>query len=114
VLALVAIALLMLSVMSLGAIKSFSDHSVDVSLFRSSAERLSWASDEVCALGSGNQRSVLMRSSFDLAPSGGGFSMEKEGVGIARPSRCPLEAAHIKEGPLIVRNEGGSILLYQD
>jgi uncharacterized protein (UPF0333 family) len=109
VLSLVALALISVSVFALLNIRDYADRTSGLFSFRSSALSLASAMSEVCALGSGNVRSVTLGVPLSLEYGEGAVRMTGYNSSVARPSRCEVEPAQELEGLVYVKNDDGAI-----
>ena len=105
---LISLSMLTLSAAALLEIKDYSDSSAALLRFRHSSETLLDAMGSVCALGPGNSREVLLRSSISVESGDGGVRLRGAGS-IARKLACDVVPEEGLEGTLIVENEKGRI-----
>ncbi|HSB47418.1 MAG TPA: hypothetical protein VLD37_05365 [Candidatus Bilamarchaeum sp.] len=113
-LGMVGLALLSFSIYSLSGIKSSMDENLAVSRFRDSATGLHNAISEVCAMGGGNSREVLLSSplSVETSDSESGLlaAYSYGNLSIVRETYCEIAPAKT-EGKVIVENKDGKIRL---
>lgn len=104
----ISLALLSLSVAALLEIKEYSDSASESLRFRYSANALANAMEDVCALGPGNSREVLLSAEVSVDREEGGVRLSGHGS-MVRPLRCEIPPESGLEGALIVENEEGKI-----
>lgn len=104
----VALALLSISVSALIAIKDYSGQSYAHYLFRYSANDLSNAIEEVCALGSGNSRAVELHSLVSVDYEDGLVRISNV-TSVLHPVKCEVEPEDGLEGKISVKNKDGII-----
>jgi hypothetical protein len=109
VLALLALALISVSVFALANIGDYAERASGLFVFRSSAISLANAMDEVCALGSGNVRSVALEAPLNVEYEDNVVRISGYDSSVVRPSRCEIDAASGLEGRVYVKNEGGRV-----
>lgn len=115
VLSLVALSLLIVSLSALIAIKSSAERIVDSDLLlRSSAERLGNAISEVCAMGSGNIRTVSVEAPLSIETEalddGDVIRFKNSDSSIVSHVLCPINPSSAQlKGSVIVENDGGEI-----
>jgi len=103
----VALFLLSISAASLINIKESSEVSMEKFRFKSSAEKLTNTMAEVCALGSGNKRTILLNShlSFDYYDG----EVHITNSTIIREIACEVIAEKDLYGSVVVENNNGKI-----
>jgi uncharacterized protein (UPF0333 family) len=104
----VALGLLVISVASLVQIREYAERSSALLEFRSSAELLADAAASVCALGSGNRRTVFLRSKADIDWENGVMRISNS-TSIARAVPCEVSSQKGIMGSVAVRNENGKV-----
>jgi len=113
-LAMVALALLSFSVMSLHYVKDSSERIFQAAAFKSSAMDLAGAIREVCALGNGNARVVYLKEELDVSGGSSGSHHYAEFKGPANLSTvqetfCAVKDVSGLNGKTEIRNENGEI-----
>jgi len=113
-LAMVALALLSFSVMSLHYVKESSEQVYRAAAFKSSAQDLAGAIGEVCALGNGNARIVYLKEELDVkaGPSGSPYYAEFIGpsnLSTVQETFCAVKDSSGLNGKTEIRNENGEI-----
>lgn len=111
VLSLVALALLSVSVFALASLRGYADKAAGDFSFRSSALSLANAISEVCALGSGNGRSLALGAPVSVEYADSVVRISGGSAPVLRPARCAVDAADGLHGIVYVKNEGGRITL---
>ncbi len=104
----VAIALLTVSAASLSQIKMYAENSSKLLEFQSSAKSLGDAVYSVCMLGSGNQRTIFLRSGMDVKWENGVMQLSSKSS-IARAVPCEVSSQKGIEGSVVVKNENGKV-----
>ncbi len=104
----VALFLLSISAASLINIKEFSDASIEKVRFKSSAEKLTNAIAEVCALGSGNKRTLFISSLLSVDYYDGAVQVMNSST-ITAPIACEVISETNLQGSVIVENNNGKI-----
>lgn len=107
----VALALLAISVASLSQIRDYAEESGRMLRFRQSAGSLAEAASSVCALGSGNRRSLWMDQAVDVDWQDGLIRISGEGS-IARAMPCETDPKTI-QGQVEIKNEDGELRIRQ-
>lgn len=100
----VALAMLSISAAALLEVKDFSERRMDDFRSRSSAIALADAVEEVCALGNGNQRTVVLHSRISADWNG-----ELAIGNMSRDVACEVLPADDLEGAVLVKNNNGMI-----
>ena len=113
-LALVALALLSFSVISLHYVKESSERVFRAASFKSSAQDLAGAIGEVCALGNGNARIVFLKEDLDVygGNSSSHYYAEFKGpsnLSTIQETFCSVRDVSGLGGKTEVRNENGEI-----
>ncbi len=111
VISLVAVALISVSVFALVGIRGYADKTSGLFSFRASALSLANAVAEVCALGSGNGRSVVLESPLSVECEGPVMRIVGRDSSLVRPARCAVEPASGLSGAVYVKNEGGTVTI---
>ncbi len=109
ILSVVALSLLMLSVFALTRINDYSFSSANALRFKSSADSLSSAISEVCALGDGNVRSVETSVPLSVHYSEGGIMFRTTDHSISRQALCEVNDAELEAGLISVENSRGMV-----
>ena len=114
VLSLVALSLLSISISALIEIKKSAEQNLEVINFKSSTISLSNAIDELCALGDGNGREIILQNTVSIDSEFSDpnwvvrFSDQNSTVSLVRRSICSVDASEVK-GKVYVKNEDGTI-----
>ena len=110
VLSIVALAMLSVSLFALLNIRDYSSKASDIYRLKTSASSLGAAINELCALGSGNGRSVLLSTAISVEYADGvvAFSSSNSSK-IVQASRCQVEVMEKLEGEVFIENENGLI-----
>ena len=103
----VALVMLSLSAAALLNIKEYSEESRELFKFRSSAIALANAADEVCSLGNGNQRTVVLHSRMAVDWDGAIIISNKTSV--IRDIPCEVMPEDGLEGVVTVKNNNGIV-----
>jgi hypothetical protein len=116
-LTLVSLSLLCVSVMALSGIKADSEKSFRMFAFKSSAQALSDAMDEVCAMGDGNLQTLSLSSPLSLETRRSDdngrivwlarFSHGNDSI--VRDVLCEADDAALPTGAVHVENQGGKV-----
>ncbi|MEW6748788.1 MAG: hypothetical protein AB1295_03720 [Candidatus Micrarchaeota archaeon] len=112
---LVSLSLLGVSAASLGAIKDSAERSLGMRSFHDSAISLSNAMDEVCAVGDGNRREVIIAKPMGLSPQHTEdgwvvrFTMDGSELSLIAHSLCETGGDSLEAGAYMVENDGGII-----
>jgi uncharacterized protein (UPF0333 family) len=109
-LSVVGLALVSFSLLSLSQIKSSMDESLAISRFRDSAIHLHNSISEVCAAGSGNQRTVSLSAPVSIETDNVLIRYYYGSNSIVKMLRCPIDQEK-KEGNVIIENKDGKITL---
>jgi hypothetical protein len=115
-LALISIALLSVSILALAGMKSEGERTLRVMMLGFSGNRLADAANEVCAMGNGNSRSVMVQVplSIDSRPLGDapGYVARFSGAGtsMATALMCESEDANLLPGQVLVSNKEGTVV----
>ncbi len=104
----IALAMLSISAAALLEIKDYSEKSTGLFRFRSSADALADAIDEVCALGNGNSRVLTLRSEVSVDWEEGGIVLSGQ-TEIVRRCACEVVPEDSLQGIVIVRNNKGVV-----
>jgi len=110
VLTVVVIALLSISVAALIRIKDGSEDAMDIVLFKSSSRDLYNAISEVCAMGDGNSREVVLRNQVRVDSPGDYLEFSNPYINntLKYEKNCDVDDAEL-EGMVIVTNNEGEI-----
>jgi hypothetical protein len=110
----VSLSLISISALSLLAIKETSSQGRETLVFRNSADSLSIAASELCALGSGNGREVLLQAEIAVESENteeGWLSRFSDGNrSLVRKTYCEIESGRWA-GLVYAENEDGKIRL---
>ena len=110
-LSLVSLSLLTISAFALLEIKEFSAQQSDLFAFKSSVVVLSNAMNEICALGSGNARSVFLEHELSVESEEDAASFTSSDLSMARETYCEIETAEDLQGLVKIENKDGIIRL---
>lgn len=113
ILMLVSLSLLSISVFALFNIKSYAAKNTNLFMFKSSALSLSTAIREVCALGSGNVRSVDISVPLSIEFENSLVRFSASNSSIILPSHCEVESYGEVSGTAYVKNRDGIIFIEQ-
>ena len=104
----VALFLLSISAASLINIKEFSDVSIEKAQFKSSAAKLTNTIAQVCALGSGNKRTIFLNSFLSVDYYDGAVHITNSST-IASTIPCEVIPETNLQGSVIIENNNGKI-----
>ncbi|MBU0527712.1 hypothetical protein KKE92_04480 [Candidatus Micrarchaeota archaeon] len=104
----VALFLLSISTASLINIKEFSDVSIEKAQFKSSATKLTNTIAEVCALGSGNRRTIFLKSLLSVDYYDGIVQVTNSST-ITAPIACEVISEKNLQGSVVIENNNGKI-----
>ncbi len=104
----IALAMLSISAAALLEIKDYSEKNTEQFRFRSSANALANAIDEVCALGNGNSRVLTLHSGISVDWEEGVVTLSGQ-TSMARRCACEVVPEDSLQGIVIVRNSQGVV-----
>ncbi|VVB97930.1 Uncharacterised protein [uncultured archaeon] len=113
-LALLALALIAISLAALVKIRDAGERAYEMELFKSSALDIYNAGEEVCAMGSGNSMELTIREDVSVSQDGAQavFANPSLNASFSRKSLCAYETADAaRNSEIAVRNDGGTIRL---
>gem|GEM_PF-759387 len=113
VLTLVVLSMLSISIAMLIQINNTAHQAVDNLTFRKSALDVQATIDEVCALGEGNSREIIVKTDMSVEKNNAEliFTDKKSNQSLALNITCPenIYGSDINAGKVIIRNTGNEI-----
>lgn len=114
VLTLVVLSMLSISIAMLIQINNTAHQAVDNLTFRKSALDVQATIDEVCALGEGNSREIIVKTGMSVKKNNDAeliFTDKKSNQSLALNITCPenIYGSDINAGKVIIRNTGNEI-----